>query len=369
MKRLLVLTLLTAGLAFPAVTRAQAQSGGDIIPLNDSAPGIDIVVNSQPGASGALALQLSGASVVVSDSAGQSVFQMADPRAHALELRFGSGATSHTVTVERLPGFSEAYVRATPLDDLTAVSDVTLVGKSSLSVGEGVEALLGASAAHSALDFTVPDGQFARLVASFSGAPLSGQIVDGAGTTVASLNPSLIDGLSIALESGKYALDLSSAETTVDSLASASVTAAAVPDLPAAVAVTVPPAEIAVQPEVAIQPATPACTIEISAISEVHSGPGATYSLMGYAPRGITLQVGGINRDRTWILVGDGNVSGWVQGVPGSVSGDCTQITTFDIPAAQTNSAPSLSAPSANPVPAGEREEHEGGEAGEVGDD
>jgi hypothetical protein len=369
MKHLLVLTLLAAGLAFPAMTRAQAQSGGDIIPLNDSAPGIDIVVDSQPGASGALALQLSGASVVVSDSAGQSIFQMADARAHTLELRFGAGATRHTVTVERLPGFSEAYVRATPLDDLTAVSDVTLVGKSSLSVGEGVEALLGASAAHSALDFTVPDGQLARLVASFSGAPLSGQVVDGAGTTIASLNPSLIDGLSIALESGKYALDLASTETTVDTLASSSVTAADVPDLPAPVAVTPQPVEPPAQPEAAVQPAAAECVIQITAISEVHSGPGATYSLMGYAPRGITLQVGGINRERTWILVGDGNVSGWVQGVPGAVSGDCTQITTFDIPAAQTSSAPSLSAPSTNPVPAGEREEHEDGEAGEFGDD
>jgi hypothetical protein len=104
--------------------------------------------------------------------------------------------------------------------------------------------------------------------------------------------------------------------------------------------------------------------------SEVHSGPGATYSLMGYAPRGITLLVGGVSKDGQWTLVGDGRVSGWVPGVPGTVSGDCTQIATYDIgpaPATQ-NAAPSLS--TAPQPPAGEQE-HEGQEAGEFegGDD
>ena len=74
--------------------------------------------------------------------------------------------------------------------------------------------------------------------------------------------------------------------------------------------------------------------------------------------------MGGVSKDGQWTLVGDGRVSGWVPGVPGNVSGDCTQIATYDIgPAPASNSAPSLS--TAPQSPAGEQE-HEGQEAGEI---
>ncbi|HYO88668.1 MAG TPA: hypothetical protein VER79_08460 [Candidatus Limnocylindrales bacterium] len=359
MKRLLFFLVLVAGLMLAAVPMVAAQTGAELISLDNSTPGIDIVVASQPGASGALALELSGASVRVTDSAGQTVFTMADKRARQLELRFGPEATTHTVTVERLPGIQQAYVRATPQDDLTTVADFALVNQAALAPGQGVEALVGVSAASSAIHFTVPDGQPARLVASFSGAQLAGQIDDAAGVAVARLSASLIDGLSITLDGGQYSVDMASSDTSIDALTITSLTAAASSSLPEAVVMSAAPTP---QPEVVAQPAAPAaaCSIQIASAVEVHTGPGVSYSLMGYAPRGITLLVGGISRQQDWILVGDGQVSGWVQGVPGQVTGDCTLVPTVDVPAPQANTAPAgPSQTTSNPVPAGEHEENE----------
>lgn len=355
MKRLIVIVLLASTLALPAISAAQSQSAGNVIPLNDSSPAMDIVVNSQPGAAGALVMQLSGASVTVSDASGQSVFEMADRRAHELQLRFGAGSSSHTVTVERLPGVQEAYFSATPVDDLLAIGSIASSEQGSLQVGQGLDSAVSAT---TDVPFAIPDGQIGRLMTSFSGYPLSAKIVDSVGIEVARLNPSMIDGLSITLDGGQYALGLINTDAATQAQTSTSVTAASLPSLPDPVEA----AAQATQAEAAAPATAPTCLIQLTSSAEVHSGPGFNYSLMGYAPRGITLLVGGVNRQGDWTLIGDGTTSGWVNGAPGIVSGDCSQVATYDIPPANTNAAPNLSA---NPQqPSGEREsgEHESGE-------
>ena len=189
MKRLLILVLLASSLVLATATHAQSSSG-QVIPLTDAAPAMDIVVQSQPGASGALALQLSGASVLVTDAGGQTIFQMADQRAHELQLRFGPDATSHTVTIARLPGIQQAWFSATPLDDLPAVDDTTTpVNENRLQIGQSLEALISADQTPGAIAFAIPDGQFGRLVSSFSGAPLDAQILDAAGVRLPTSTP------------------------------------------------------------------------------------------------------------------------------------------------------------------------------------
>ncbi len=342
---------LFAGLVFVlslmlAVSGVAAQASGEVMPLNDATPAIDIIVTPQPGASGALSLDLSGASVLVNDAAGQVVLQMADKRVHQLELRFGPSSSTYTVTLERLPGLGEAYVSATPIDDLTAVASYADTNQNNLQIGQGLDALISSA---STVDFTVPAGAYGRLVSSFAGGALSGSVVDATGVNVARLNPSLIDGISLTLEGGNYAVNLASADASVDTQTAISVTMSAAPVLPQPMVVSTVPATPA--------PQAVACTIQLTAVVEVRTGPGTTYSLLGRAPRGITLLVGGVSPQRDWILVGDGQTSGWVQGVPGQVAGDCTQVPTLDVAAPQSSVAPAASAQNTTSATTGEHED------------
>ena len=141
MKRYTVLIVLV--LALVSIQSAFAQDNlNQTITLNDATPGIDVVVSTPPDTTGAIALQLSGASVTVTDTTGASVFQVADARVHGLELHFAPGSQTHTVTMERLPGVSEAYVTAISQLDLTPVTGMQIITTGPIITGQEMDTRL-----------------------------------------------------------------------------------------------------------------------------------------------------------------------------------------------------------------------------------
>ena len=156
MKRYTLLIVLV--LALVSIQSAFAQDNlNQTITLNDATPGIDVVVSTPPDTTGAIALQLSGASVTVTDSTGASVFQVADARVHGLELHFAPGSQTHTVTMERLPGVSEAYVTAISQLDLTPVTGMQIITTGPITTGQEMDTRLTVNMPGLTLPLSIPN--------------------------------------------------------------------------------------------------------------------------------------------------------------------------------------------------------------------
>jgi uncharacterized protein YraI len=301
------------------------------VTLNDATPGIDVVI-SAPGTNGAVALQLSGASVTVTDQAGKIVFQMADPRVHSLELHFAPNAQTHTVTIQRLPGVSEAYVTATSQLGLTPINGTQLITTGPLNIGQELDTRLTANTSGITVPLTIPktspDG---AVTASFPGAPVTAQIVDSQGVSLAKLTAGQIDGMSMTLKSGDYGLTLLNTEPSINTVAAVSLVPGTEPALQEAVMTQPAPTET--QAVISV-PSTPDCTIQIAQSSiNLRSGPGTGYSILNYGFRGDKLTVGGTNRRSSWLLVANAQGSAaWMDGNLGSLNGSCGKLPVYDIP-------------------------------------
>ena len=103
MKRLFVFVLMLVLVLMVVPTLAQSQSS-DVILLDDSTPSITANVSLPLDATGVVSLNLNNASVIVTDSAGKMVFQMADGRVHSVELSIVPNSGAQTIKIERLPG-------------------------------------------------------------------------------------------------------------------------------------------------------------------------------------------------------------------------------------------------------------------------
>ena len=303
-------------------------------------PGIDVVVSTPPDTTGAIALQLSGASVTVTDGTGTAVFQVADARVHGLELHFAPGSQTHTITIERLSGVSEAYVTAISKLDLTPISGMQIISTGPITTGQEMDTPLTATMPGLTLPLSIPNSSPNGIIlASFPGAPVAAQMIDSNGVSLATLSAGQIDGLSLTLDSGDYELTLLNTNTNINTLAAVSVSPAIQPFLPPAMMTE--PAAVATQVDTSA-PSAPNCTVQISESSiNLRSGPGTGYSVLSYGFRGDVLTVGGTNSEDSWLLVGNAQGSAWMDKTLGSLDGVCDNLPIYNIPYREA-SAPSI---------------------------
>lgn len=342
---------------------AAAAQDNTTITLNDATPGIDVMVTMAPNTTGVVALQLSGASVKVTDSAMQTVFQVADVRLHALELRFTPGSGSHTITVERLPGVSQAYVIAQSQLDLTVTAQPTLVSNPSVAFGQQINLPLSAQSPSATIPVTIPAHTTSDVLITFPGAPVTLQLADKRGSPVATLAGGSIDGVSMTLDSGDYRLTMVNTNAAAPILAGVSMNPGKLINLPAAVFM-------------ASAASAPLCNLQVTQSSiNLRSGPGTGYSVLQYGYQNNVLVVGGVNREKNWLLVSPDNGANWAwmdKGL-GKVSGNCTNLKVYDIPfkdAPQPQTVVAPAAPAAPPAPpavsggngSGEHEGNDGNE-------
>ncbi len=340
------------------------------ITLNDATPGIDVVVSTPPGTTGAVALQLSGVSVTVTDNAGNTVFQMADPRTHSLELHFAPNSAPHTITVERLPGIAEAYVTTSSQLDLTQPLGAQLISSGTVNLGQELDTQLSANTPGATLSLAIPtDTVTGKLIASFPGTSATAQIIDSSGVSIANLQPGQIDGLSLTLDSGNYDMTLLNNNLSNTTLAAVSVVADTATPLPTAIVMG--DNSNTAQTSTVAQTVSN-CTVQIASSSvNLRSGPGTGYSILNYGFRNDSLTVGGTNTEGTWLLVGNAQGSAWMDKTLGNLSGDCTNLQAYDIPYREASAPQIIIQPPANngggsPVfggsNGGDHEDHEGGE-------
>ena len=76
------------------------------------------------------------------------------------------------------------------------------------------------------------------------------------------------------------------------------------------------------------------------AAANMRSGPGTSYSILGTGFSGLNVPVGGTNADQSWLLVGTPNgASAWVARDLVEMNGDCTNLTVFNVPSLDQQSA------------------------------
>ncbi len=335
MKRFAAVLIITVFANALGIHSIFAQGVSDVVKLDDATPGIDVVITPVPGTTGAVVLELVQASVWVVDSAGNTVFQMADARVHKLELRFGPDASMYTLTVERLSGAAEAYVRVTSASDLgvTAVTGQTVLVSnpvSPLSFQQTMDLPLSDSTPSQVANFAIPTDQKGAMKVSFPGAPVTAQIVDSEGRAVATLTGSAIDGMSMVLDGGQYQLTLLNTNLAQQTVANLEI----MPAQPSDMDTLVPAADA--QPvtgeTVAASSSSCAMTIDLASVN-LRSGPGTGYSVLNYGFRNDQYPVGGTNSDGSWLVIGTADgASAWVSGSVGTLNGDCQNLTVYDIP-------------------------------------
>jgi uncharacterized protein YraI len=194
-------------------------------------------------------------------------------------------------------------------------------GVEPLGVQQSVDMPLTAAAPSFVSNFSIPAGQSGTMKVSFPGAPVAAQVVDQAGTVVATLSGSGFDGLSLVIDGGNYQLTLLNTDPTRETLANMEI----MPALPTSLE--------GLLPAMASQPAS-ACAVTVNTASvNLRSGPGTGYSVLDYGFRNDQLQVGGRNADGSWLVVGtlDGG-SAWMSSETGSLNEDCSALTVYDIP-------------------------------------
>lgn len=335
MKRTLLIAIMIA-LALGAVP-AFGQDN-NLITLNDATPGIDAVITNPQDTTGVISLELDHAAVTITDSQGDTIFQMNDPRARMAELRFAPNTGSHTLTVERLPGIAEAHVTINALAELSGSGASTEVQNNAITLQQARKLTLSSAAPGDTLALAIPQDTTGELTTELPGASVTAQLVDNSGVAVATLSSGHIDGLNLVLDSGNYDLTLLNTNPAVDAAARVQmmpaptlVMDALLPDTTTLASDQSAPAPA--QADNVASADAPACsvTIDVSSIN-MRSGPGPGYSVMEYGYRGDEFTVGGYNPDHSWVLVGTNSGSAWMAGRLGQTSGDCSALPVFDIP-------------------------------------
>lgn len=338
---LTLLALVASALPFSgAVQTVRAQSGGDLIVLNDTTPGIDVVINPSPDTTGVVGLEIHNASVTVTDAVGNLVFQTTDPALSGLEFSFAPNAGTHTLTISRLPGAGQGYARIAALAEMSTLGITPeLVSSSTLSPAQEADFPLNASAPSSVVQFTAPDT--AVVTARFPGAPVTAQLVDRSGNrTLATLTGSLIDGVRFTMDGGSYDLVLLNNNTARATVANVSIVPAPASDFASLVAQAEASATttmVNTAPTSSGADSSTAqgtqCSLSVTASSvNLRSGPGMGYSVLDYAFRGDSLAVGGVNPESGWLLVGTESGSAWISNDVGALAGSCNNLTAYNIP-------------------------------------
>lgn len=333
MKHLLGLVFVLALVVLIAPHSAMAQGGDELIILNDATPGIDVVISLAPGTTGAIAMEMRHVSVTLTDAQGNTVFQTTDPRIQELELRFAPDSQPHTLTVERLPGMVEGFVRLHAMPDLTDLGvEAVLVNADTLAMAQEQDHLLNIDTPSNMVKLTSASEEPVAIATTFPGAEVMWQLADSQGVAVATLYAGAVDGISLVAEGGDY--EVSMLNTTPDRETTANVRVMPVPSDVVAALIPATTATDVTSPAASSASQVALCNTTINVASvNLRSGPGTGYSVLSYAYRGDSLQVGGTNTIGNWVVVAleDGS-TGWMFRRLGDEQGGCNTLTVFDVP-------------------------------------
>lgn len=336
MKRLLLLALacVLAASVVPAMAQSQPSSPSDVILLNDATPSISANVSLPQDATGVVSLNLNSAAVTVTDSNGNTVFQVADSRVHTIELSIVPNTGAHTITVQRLPGAAQAAVTITALPELTNTGTAQFVESPSLSLSQEHALKLDSSTPGGTVQFDIPTNSTGVLTSTYFGANVTSQLVDNTGAVVATSYGGSIDGLNLLLDGGKYGMTLLGNNLPNTITAGVQVMPA---DASGLVALQLPAtAEAPVVADAATavpETATVACNASIAGASvNLRSGPGTGYNVLGYGYQNESYPVGGVNPEQNWVVVGLPSGSAWVSKGLVTMTGSCDNLAVFNIP-------------------------------------
>ncbi len=333
MKRFSLFTLILLALSLATALPTRAQDNSNLITLNDASPAIDVVVTLPADTTGTIALDFSGAAVRLTDGNGGIVFAAADARLHSLELNIAPNSGSHTLTVERLPGITEAVVRLTSLPELTTYGTVELVSGLALTASQEVSLPLTPDHPGDTVSLSLPGDSAGMITAIFPGAAATTQLVDAAGVVVVESVGGHVDGLSLLLDPGAYQFTLLSSALAETVVAGVRLVSAA------DVGLVMLPTPASTLPAVAANPLPCTAVVSVSSMN-LRSGPGTGYTVMGYGYRNQEFVVGGQNPENNWLLVGLNDGSAWVSRSTVQTQGDCAVLTTFNVPLLDAQPAP-----------------------------
>ncbi len=342
MKRFALIIIMLASLSVIHLHPNQtvsAQGGGtnDLIALTDATPGIDVIVNPATDSTGVVMLELTDATVSITDAMGNLVFEATDPNIAGLEFRFAPNSGAHTITVERMPTATEGYVRIQALAEMVTLPAVQFVSSTSLQSNQEADYPLNATSPSAVVNLSVPAEETQTITASFPGAPVTVQLVNSRqGTAMATLSGGLIDGVRFTVHEGEYQMTMLNNNAQVGTVANVALTPAVdsnFVEMVMAARGETPATNTGITQTSATNQGS-ACNLTVNVSSaNVRSGPGTGYTVLGYAFRGGDFLVGGVNPESGWLLIqsGDGS-TGWVSNDVGVLSGACGELAAFDIP-------------------------------------
>ncbi len=339
-QKLFAVGLVVVGLVVAAVffTRRNAVVSAEPVntpyTLDDSTPSIDVVVNSNNGASGVVYVELSGARASLKNGTQAEMLSTNNSTAQAIAIQVAVGAAPQTLQLERLSGVAVAHVLVSTqavMPSSTTNATGSTVSTVSLTTTAAIPITVTADA--NLLNVQLP-AQQATL-----------QLVDAQGSTVLNAQTSKdLSSIAVKLKPGQYTLSLSDPDTS--SQAMVSLSSAPVSTLPQAI-----PANTSAQDPQAAAVNITACSAVLNASATLYSGPGTGYSVIGNAATGDILPVGGINPQQSWILVQVSGGSGWINAGLAAPSGKCDGLKVYNIPLRNATIRP---AQPANPaLPAG----------------
>ncbi|MBZ0303421.1 MAG: hypothetical protein K8J31_27005 [Anaerolineae bacterium] len=322
-----LLVLMLSSLALPVLAQES-----DVITLNDAMPAVDVVVTLLPDTTGTIALTIDSAAVTLTDETNTAVFNAADPRLHALELNIAPNRGTHTLTVERLPGAAEAYVRIISLPELSLSGRTNLVQSDQLSLNQEVWLPLDAANPGDSVMVNLPGPATGLITATFPGANATTQLVDAQGLVVASSYNGHVDGMNMVVDSGDYNFTVLG-----NNLTDRVVTG--VRAIPAAESGFVA-LEAPVDAGIAASSGGD-CTASVMVSSaNLRSGPGTGYSVTEYGYRDDVYPIGGTNPEHNWVVVATNSGSAWLSDSVAQLNGTCDGLAVFNVPLREAQPAP-----------------------------
>ena len=324
MKKLSLFALIIA-LLVAAVPAFAQQDNSNLITLNDASPAVDVVITLPQDTTGTISLDLALAGITLTDSNGGIVFTVSDERVHNLEFNIAPNSGTHTLTVERLPGVTEAFVSIVSLPEMTVGGTVELIEGNTLALNQEVALSLNTENPGSTVSVDIPMDTIGVITATFPGAFATTQLVDTNGMLLAESTGGHIDALTFVLDSGRYdftVLGRDLSETVIVGVRSISAEEGEFTIIDA-------PAQSST-----VSTNTTNCTAMVTSSSaNLRSGPGTGYSILDYAYRDESYPVGGQNQENNWLVVGTPNGgSAWLAQSATQIQGTCNTLTVFDIP-------------------------------------
>lgn len=311
-----------------------AQDNSKLITLNDATPAINVVITLPPDTTGAVSLTIAQAAITLTDAANVVVFHAADARLHAVDLNIAPNSGSHTLTVERLPGMTEAYVSLASLPELNIYGAVEPTTGFAVTLNEEVSLSLDADTPGGMVTLDIPNGTTGVVTATFPGSYATTQLVDADGVIVTQSAGGHVDGINLVLDAGNYEFTLVGSGLTSTVVAGVRVVSAEDTGVTILEAPTV-------TTNILTGTTGESCTAVVARSSvNLRSGPGTGYSVLGYGYLNESYLVGGHNPENNWIVVGTDSGSAWMALTGANLQGACDALTVFNIPLRDAEIAP-----------------------------